>query len=1154
MNLHYQIHYLINCIFKAICIYKISNGIRSFFYTTIVLLFVTSTNVMAQQHLPDSTLNDTAIANAYFSKGERLFEEALYDSSIAFFKKACTIYKRENLVDKYVQCYNRIGENLISDGEYERSLSYLNKALETGINILGEKDLIVAESYNNLGMLHDLKGNYDKALELYNKSLSIRLEKLGNKHPDVALSYNNIGGMYSEKCDYNKALEFYHKALSLRLEIFGDKHPDVAVSYNDIGIVYGLKADYVQSLELFHKALSIIIKTSGNNNPNAAEFCNNLGYIYNRTGDYDKALEYYNRSLSIKLTLYNEKHPDIARAYNNLGILYHLRGNYDKAFKFYNIALNTWLEILGDKHPDVAISYNNVGAIYREKGDYNKALEFFQKALSIEIEILSDKHPNIASSYNNIASIYQEKGDYDKTLEFYYKALSIMLETVEENHPEIAKLYNNITIVYYYKGDYDKALELCNKALSIRMKTLSSTHPDIAQSYYNVGYIYHLKGDYNKTYEFYNKSLSIRLKVFGDKHPDIAYSYHGLGKTCQKQNDLIQALGFYQKSMITLISDFNAEDIYANPSLNNISSEPLLLSSLEFKAETFEELYSKQTKNLEDIKISMSTYELASKLIEKMQSGFKAEGSKLILAEQANKIYNKAIRTAFTLYQVTEEEVYKKKAFAFAEKNKISILRQSLAESQAKKFAGIPDTLFEKEKQLKIDLSFYNKNLLKEQEKGKETDSISIQLWQNKLFALSREYDTLIEQFEEKYPAYYNLKYQFNTISPYEIQKKIIDEYTALVEYNLGDSNLFIFTITKEDFDITPVPIDSLFYTHANRFCGSIRKLEMQEYLKYSNYLYKTIIQPVREKITSAEKIIIIPDGILHYIPFEALVAENQNTDQGLDFTKLDYLINDYAISYHYSSSLLAGTLTKQQKFKAANFIGFAPVFSSSDNDGYVLSSKPGILDSTNLSNIALRSVTVDGKKFTELPMSQKEVSSIVRLFEKNKGEAKGYFHNEATEENFKSEAVKNNRYIHIATHGLINEKKPALSGLIFSQTEDTTSAEDGILYSGETYNLSLNSDLVVLSSCESGIGLMVKGEGIMALTRGFLYSGASNILFSLWKVNDKPTSELMVKFYKNMFDQKDYASALRLAKLSMIKNKNTAFPKNWSSFVLVGK
>jgi CHAT domain-containing protein len=141
-----------------------------------------------------------------------------------------------------------------------------------------------------------------------------------------------------------------------------------------------------------------------------------------------------------------------------------------------------------------------------------------------------------------------------------------------------------------------------------------------------------------------------------------------------------------------------------------------------------------------------------------------------------------------------------------------------------------------------------------------------------------------------------------------------------------------------------------------------------------------------------------------------------------------------------------------------------------------------------------------------------------------------------------------------VATHSIKKENNPKLSGLIFAQSQNPSEREDGILYSGETYNLNLNAELIVLSSCESGIGKLVKGEGMLALNRGFLYSGVQNTIFSLWKVEDKSTSRLMIELYRNILEGKSFSTALRRAKLQLIQDPFTAFPRYWSGFILVGE
>jgi CHAT domain-containing protein len=305
------------------------------------------------------------------------------------------------------------------------------------------------------------------------------------------------------------------------------------------------------------------------------------------------------------------------------------------------------------------------------------------------------------------------------------------------------------------------------------------------------------------------------------------------------------------------------------------------------------------------------------------------------------------------------------------------------------------------------------------------------------------------------------------------------------------------------------------------------------------------------------EKLSIIPQNLLYKIPFEVLFTSVQNKNQ-TDYSLFDYLIKAHDVSYHYSASLYASKNLIENNDLRTNrsdslnmFIGFAPVFPDNEVSGYTLTSNHLSLlkDQEDL----LRSVTLNGKKFNELIYSEWEVRSIIELFENNisVNKSAGYFYSNATEKAFK-ENIKDFKLIHIASHSFINETNPQISGIVFAQ-HGTLVEDDGILYAEETYNLDLNAELVVLSSCESGLGKLVNSEGMMALTRGFLYSGAKNIIFSLWKVSDKHTSKLMVELYRQRLSGKTYSESLRLAKLGLIKNEILARPRAWAGFLMIG-
>lgn len=423
---------------------------------------------------------------------------------------------------------------------------------------------------------------------------------------------------------------------------------------------------------------------------------------------------------------------------------------------------------------------------------------------------------------------------------------------------------------------------------------------------------------------------------------------------------------------------------------------------------------------------------------------------------------------------------------------------------------------------------------------------------ENENFSYSRKLDSLVLFFETVYPAYYELKYANNTAKIPGIQKTL-DHNTVILDYFTGDSTLFIAAITDSTYRVEEVSINSSFKKLATGYYRSIKTVEPELFLTHSPQLYEKLIKPVDDIISEKKHLVVIPDDYLYYVPFETLIDKTIKI-QDDDYSGLNYLIKSHSISYHYSATLWYNSKKKETGLasnREINFIGFAPVFSKEQNNGLIVSANISAIDTTE-HNLAYRSVSSDLKRFNPLPYSRDEVTSIVKLFEKQKKEAKAYIYSEANEANFKSNAPGYD-IIHISSHGFSNDKEPELSGIVFSQPADTLAQEDGILYTGETYNLDLNADLIVLSSCESGLGRLVKGEGLQALSRGFLYAGTPNVVFSLWKALDKPTKDLMIQFYANILKGKVYSESLREAKIRLINDPKTAFPHFWGGFVLVG-
>ena len=845
----------------------------------------------------------------------------------------------------------------------------------------------------------------------------VRNSALSLQDTTLAKEYLDKGKTLFET-QYDSSYFYYGKAKEIYEELSKQYDQEniwvnLIMCSNMLGWILKVQGEYEASIQHFLYAIEIGIKKLGENHKWVASSYNNIGAVYSQKGDYDKALEYYIKSLSI----IGEKNPLAAHSYNNIGTIYLDKGDYDQALAYLQKALTIKQQLLGEEDTQIAQYYNNIGLVYKGKGDYDKALEFFQKALSIGLRILGEDHIYVANNYNNTGTVYSHKGDYDQAIKYYEKSLSVRLKILGENHQDVAGSYINIGIIYWKKGDYEKALEIHQKSLTILLQLFGEDNNTVAQNYMYIGNAYRDKGVYEQALEYIRKSLSIRHRLFGEKNPDVAESYLNIAKVYERKHEFAMSLDYCQKSIISLVSQYNDQSIYNNPPLAGSSSESYLLDALKLKAKIFS-LMAEQTGTRSlpagqaSLEMALSTYQLAVELINKMHTGYKSEGSKLFLVEQVSEIYNQAIQTSLKLYDITKEEKYRQQAFLLAEKSKAAVLLGGLAEVQAIQFAKLPSALLEEEKQLKIDLAFYETQLQNEYQKpvlplthqdGKDSrDSVKISDYENHLFDLKNRYEKLISGFENNYPDYYNLKYQTRTISFQEIQKQLPDN-TALIEYFVGDSVIYIFTVLKDKLDIISIKKAINFSELIKDFYSSILKTETEKYITSANDLSKLLILPVTNKIGAGKNLVIIPHDLLYKIPFEALFTSLQEKDLS-DYSKFDYLIKTFNISYHYSSTLYINNLKKKTGFTAENpeknFIGFAPVFAKDDKTGYTLAGN-NIENSYGELGDELRSSLLEGNKYNELKYSKWEVESILKLLKTDNNNL-AYFFSDATEENFK--------------------------------------------------------------------------------------------------------------------------------------------------------
>lgn len=794
--------------------------------------------------------------------------------------------------------------------------------------------------------------------------------------------------------------------------------------------------------------------------------------------------------------------------------------------------------------------YFTMSHLYHADNASHASLDYALKYLNSRKNRFGTTNLLTANAYVTLGIRFRHVGNYTKSLECHQTALAIYASLKNDRGNSRYPLAN-IGNVYARLNKYDLALKYLNDALKISIQAEGKTSPTVAACYGNIGFVFILTNLYDLAMENYSKALGIRRKNLGEKHPYVAGLYNELGELFHKQQKTGKALKYYQKALVSNISNFHDTlNIYALPDkIEGVYKNGTLLTTLNAKASLLASLNTQKT----NLKQAHKTYKLADQLVDKMRTNLLRKSDELRLTSQVASMYNHALKASWQLgkndttqiantsegrTQVANTALKTKKynhylteAFYFAEKGKSSVLRKLAADVSARIKSNIPKKTLEKERKLKSSILYYQRQLnrFKTQKKLQKQDRINKQVFESHLLDLRRNYDQLLRGLEQQYPQYYHLKHSNYVASVTDVQKRL-DAQTALIEYVLMDQELFSFVITKEGYWVHRQKANRKnLEKEINKWFNNIKGGTDDSYLKRGYQFFQQFIQPIQRRFTDKKHLLIIPDGLLSHLPFEAFITQKQApTGKSAEYP---YLIRKWGVTLYPSASLALMQSEKRSQSYSQDFVGFAPVFEKQQ-------AQAGIFR----------------KDLSALPYTKKEIQNIHQLFAKQQKKSK-IFTGEIVSEKMIKNLEGYYRFVHFATHGFLDDEMPVLA---FYPDKKTDSAQvqnnDGALSLEEIFNLKFKADMVVLSSCQGGAGRNVKGEGILAITRGFVYLGTPHIIYTLWSVNDKDAAELMIRFYELMSKGKSYREALRLAKLSMLDNAETAWPKWWAGFTMMSK
>lgn len=999
----------------------------------------------------------------------------------------------------------------------------------SGFGQTKEEDLKNAVEYFRKANQFKMNYKFDEASDYFAKAADL-FKKHGKTGNYINCKYSQ-GDIFMAKNNLNKANNIFNDLENLSKNKYGEKNKFLINIYYGKGIVLFYKGKNDSSLIFFKKSLNLNTEFASEKNLFTANLYSSIGNVYAVNGSYNSALDYYKKDLELRKKLLDEQNPQLAVVYNNLSISYRNMGEYDKALFHIEKAIKLSLSAYGEKNQETANYYSGKGGIFFDQSQNELAMEYFTKSLKIKRSIFGDMSKVVADDYNNIGLVQKEQADYDKALSSFQSAYDIQKAVLGEKHPDISVTCNNIAYILQYQEKYASALFFYNEAVEITKNAFGSTHPELSAYYNNIGNCYSEQKEQNKALENYLKAVEMLEMNYGSKFPGLVKMYVNIADIYVKQKDFDTALKLYQKALISNVKNFSPEsnDYIENPELIEYFDINKLLLSLKGKAKVFDLLFVRDSL-YEYAENSYKTYLLCDSVINIARKSVVKKKDKIELADKTKIIYEDAIISSMGMAYLTDNEIKKRKfyerAFFFSEKNKAAVLSEAVAASEAKKFAGIPENVLEKEKEFQKQISKLEKKI------AETTDDNQLSAYKDILFEINNKYRKLSKEIEKKYPNYYNSKYKSLQVDLQDIQNSLSNS-TALRSYFAGKEQIIIFTVTKNKIDVISVKKPADLEIKTTEFITNITSGKKPDFAKYTVTaydFYKLFFPDIIEK--NINNLIIIPDGIIGVIPFEALFNQKFEGDV-LNFSKYPFLLYKYKFSFFYSANLFYKSLKSNKKNKYSSqddWLGIAPVFED------------------------LTERNVHGMYVSELPASKTEISKISEVFSELYFIPTSISGMAANEKHIKSQKLSSYKYIHIATHGTVNTEHPELSALFMYP--DGSGTEDNILFSGEIYNLELNAKLVVLSACETGLGKISKSEGIIGLPRSLLYAGAENIIVSLWKVADKSTASLMIDFYRyHLKEKENFTDALYHAKIKMIKKGgNYAHPFFWSPFILIGK
>lgn len=1048
-----------------------------------------------------------------------------------------------------------IGAAQLAAGERQQAIESFAQA-RTVWQKLGDQSR-EAEMHVRAGRAYEAMNDKAKALEAYAEALQVY--RATKDQMGEANTLLDLGAVNRDKGSNKDALGFFQQALPIWREL--KRKREEASTLNFLGLVHNTLGDKQLALEHYNQAL--VLAREVNNRGLEATVLNNMAAIYFALGEKRKAAESFDQVLPLRRAA-NDKLGE-ASTLTNIGSVYSDLGENLRALDYYNQALPLWREA---KRADGEVSaIQNIGEAYDLLGEKQKALDYYAQALTLARSIGAKQVEGIIST--NLATLYSSLGEKEKARDMYLQALEIHRAT--GNRTTEADTLHLLGFLHYELEDTQKALDYLTQALPVWRQLKDKRGEAITLT--ATGMVYRSLDQRDKSLEFSNQGLPLHREV-GNRA--------GEAETLINIGLIESASGEKQKAF---------ENFNRAAELSRAISDP----ALEAKAKYEIARVKLDTGELDQAR---SQIEDTLNIVESLRTKVASQELRASYFATVQKYYDFYIELLMRMNGRQVGKGFSGEALQVSERARARSLLEILAEANASIREGVDATLLEREQRLHHQLSGKADALARLYASRPTPEQVVAA--KKEVDDLTAQYNDVRAEIRRASPRYAALT-QPSPLSLKEIQQQVLDNDTLLLEYWLGEKRSYLWAVTPTKITSYVLPArakiesaarDSYEWLSKPAQANAKRRLkhdgvEMSESerkargLQALTYLSNTLIKPVAAQL-GKKRLVVVASGALQYVPFAALtVASNRSPVAGkktqlnqLPTTDHRPLIQDHEVINLPSVSTMAVLRrdTGQRQVAPKMLAVLAdPVFEKDDERVGKMarptvgnataqpkeaekSQSQAVAEERSLKHMKEKSAEETGEmKISRLPFTRQEAEQILALVPE--AERKQALDFDASRATATAKDLSQYRYVHFATHGYLDSERPEFSALVLSLINKDGAQQSGFLYAYDVYNLQLNSDLVVLSACETGLGKEIKGEGLVGLTRGFMYAGAPRVVVSLWSVNDRATADLMARFYRKMLKENlRPAAALRAAQIEMLKESRWREPYYWAAFALQGE